>query len=135
MEHTQYNIAIINPFHRLYFQVIKRAATFTLLGDVDFKRNGDVAIWCILNTTSTSSPLFRIIKICAGIFTGDTKTYKLALVIYLLSQFFQHSRSSLAHYKNQNAIMKHATRIVTIGDDINLTRILTKQDHVSSQIL
>ena len=71
--------------------------------------------------------------------------------IYLLSQFFQHSRSSLAHYKNRNAIMKHATKIVTIGDDIdnrgreapsiiygddiNLTRILTRQDHVSSQIL
>ena len=62
MEHTQYNIAIMNAFHSLYFQVIKRAATFALLGDVDFKRNGDVAIWCILNTTSTSSALFRIIK-------------------------------------------------------------------------
>ena len=62
MEHTQYNIAIMNAFHSLYFQVIKRAATFALLGDVDFKRNGDVAVWCILNTTSTSSPLFRIIK-------------------------------------------------------------------------
>ena len=36
----------------------------------------------------------------------------------------------LGHYKNRNAIMKHATRNVTIGDDINLTRILTWQDHV-----
>ena len=33
---------------------IKCAATFALLGDVDFTRNGDVAIWCILNTTSTT---------------------------------------------------------------------------------
>ena len=29
-------------FHSLHFQVIKRAATFALLGDVDFKRNGDM---------------------------------------------------------------------------------------------
>ena len=34
---TQYNIAIMNAFHRLYFQVIKRATTFALLGDVTSK--------------------------------------------------------------------------------------------------
>ena len=63
---------MMNAFHSLHFQVIKCAATFALLGDVDFKRNGDVAIWCILNTTSISSPLLCIIKICACIYTGDT---------------------------------------------------------------
>ena len=40
MEYTQYDVY----FSRFTFQVIKRAAKFTLLGDVDFTRNGDVAI-------------------------------------------------------------------------------------------
>ena len=33
------------------------AATFALLDDVDFTRNEDVALWFILNTTSTISQL------------------------------------------------------------------------------
>ena len=60
---SQWNtLNMMYNFHTLHFQVNKRAATFALLGDVDFTRKGDVAIWCILNTTSTSSQLLCIIK-------------------------------------------------------------------------